>query len=360
MSTRALLRRSREARAWLLDAMVPLWCHAALTREGSVISGLDLNHRAPEAPRSDPVATARLASALARIARLDPGQGALDPVLDAILADRLEGEGSETLLARAAWLLAHALVSGTGASAGQRALPTALPGVVEAAHRQATKLVAGKAFRAAGLPSWFDACLALSVADRGKGHIGRASGLAASLIAFLGTRPDGVFSRDGEPVDIAEQFNWSWRLADHARAIGSAVPGEAGRLYAFACSTLDADGVAPDRLSADLDGGTPPDGTSPGKQGRGVPAGATALTMAAQAAALMAHLSRLQDGVDAETARLAAASFDALMDNHLTPEGGWIAAYDAAGLPVDRQIETRHADLVSRAFTRLIDITAAW
>lgn len=340
MSMRALLRRSREARGWLLDAMAPLWCQAAFAPSGGVIAGLDLNHRAPETPVTDPVAAARLGAALARLQALDPGNEMISEALERMPGDPPEGPDADTLQARAAWLLAHALARGKAPGA-QRALPAGLAAVVETANAQATRLLSGKAFRAAGLPTWFDACLALAEADRGNGHIGRASGLAAAMIAFLGNSPEGLFARAGEPVEVAEQFNWSWRLADHARMIGAPVPGESGRLYRFALGCLDAQGVAPAQVAAD---GTPV---------------RSAMTLAAQAAALMAHLTVLERETGPETAGHAAASFDALMDNHLTPEGGWIGAYDGDGLPADQQILTRHADTIARAFSRLIDIAAA-
>ncbi|MEL6211521.1 MAG: hypothetical protein AAFR44_15340, partial [Pseudomonadota bacterium] len=209
MSTRALLRRSREAKAWLLDAMVPLWSQASLERDGDVAAALDLNHRSlADDPGSDPMAAIRLAAAFARIRRLDPDNATIARSLDALLRDTLSGPETDTLVARAGWLLAHGLYAGdVDASVAKPALPGAGRAIIDAAHDQATRLVAGKAFKAAGLPTWLDACLVLARVDPAGGHTGRASSLAAALTNHIGSAPGRLFVRADEPVDIADQFN---------------------------------------------------------------------------------------------------------------------------------------------------------
>ncbi|MEM7766008.1 MAG: hypothetical protein AAF253_00800 [Pseudomonadota bacterium] len=343
MSTRALLRRSREAKAWLLDAMVPLWSQASLERAGGVAAALDLNHRPlADDPGSDPLAAIRLAAAFARIRRLDPENSAIARSLEGFLGDTLGGPEASTLVARAGWLLAHGLSAGeVDASVAKPALPGAARAIIDAAHDQATRLVAGKAFKAAGLPTWLDACLVLARVDPTGGHTGRASSLAAALTNDIGSAPCQLFVRADEPVDIADQFNWSWRMAAHADSIGAAWPVESQALFAFAAAAQDEDGSVPKLVTQD---GTKIDAS---------------LTLDAQAAALMAHLSQLRVDPAPQIGAAARDSFDAIMDTHLTPEGGWIANYTAEGLPADQQIAARHADTIARALVSLIDTMAA-
>ena len=63
-------------------------------------------------------------------------------------------------------------------------------------------------------------------------------------------------------------------------------------------------------------------------------------------------------GADAEHAQLLAIcdSFDTLMDDLLTLEGGWIAGYDAAGLPLTDQIHTPLARHVVAALGPLLEL----
>ena len=63
-------------------------------------------------------------------------------------------------------------------------------------------------------------------------------------------------------------------------------------------------------------------------------------------------------GAAAEHAQLRAVcdSFDTLMDDLLTLEGGWIAGYDAAGLPLTDQIHTPLARHVVAALGPLLEL----
>jgi hypothetical protein len=61
------------------------------------------------------------------------------------------------------------------------------------------------------------------------------------------------------------------------------------------------------------------------------------------------------EGEDAILARMAASrAFDTLMDDFLTPEGGWIAGYDEAGLPAATDMPAWLAGPVSAALGPLL------
>jgi len=63
------------------------------------------------------------------------------------------------------------------------------------------------------------------------------------------------------------------------------------------------------------------------------------------------------EGEDAILARLAASrAFDTLMDDFLTPEGGWIVGYDAQGLPVARDIPAKLAAPIAAALSPLLPL----
>ncbi len=78
-----------------------------------------------------------------------------------------------------------------------------------------------------------------------------------------------------------------------------------------------------------------------------------------QALALRAHLAMLESGLSREAALPAALSFDTLMDENLTFEGGWIAGHDAGGLPLDRDMPAELALDFAGTFIRLLEVVQA-
>lgn len=59
------------------------------------------------------------------------------------------------------------------------------------------------------------------------------------------------------------------------------------------------------------------------------------------------------------TSRAACRSFDTLMDDFLTPEGGWVAAYTAEGLPAVIDMPAREAGPLAGAMSPLLALIEA-
>lgn len=59
------------------------------------------------------------------------------------------------------------------------------------------------------------------------------------------------------------------------------------------------------------------------------------------------------------TSRAACRSFDTLMDDFLTPEGGWVAAYTAEGLPAVIDMPAREAGPLTGAMSPLLALIEA-
>lgn len=84
-----------------------------------------------------------------------------------------------------------------------------------------------------------------------------------------------------------------------------------------------------------------------------------ARTLASACASLLAALETAGDRARAEeTDALAAAcdGFDTLMDDFLTYEGGWIAGYDAGGLPLASDMPARLARHIAAALGPLVEL----
>ena len=137
------------------------------------------------------------------------------------------------------------------------------------------------------------------------------------------------------------QFEWVWMLHAYARASGTPVSPSAERLYTFACSTLDEAGRAVQDVTRE---GAIVDGSR-----RTWP----------QTEALKAHLALFEATGDERFAAFACRSFDVLMDEYLTPEGGWIDHYDATGKPLSQTMPATTGYHVVLAFAELIRIMGA-
>ena len=115
----------------------------------------------------------------------------------------------------------------------------------------------------------------------------------------------------------------------------------AGRLYSFAANTLDEDGRALLEVSRE-----------------GIPHDAGRRSWS-QSEALKAHLVMLEMTNDDAIAAAACQSFDILMDEHLTPEGGWIEQYDGDGHIVSTTMPASTGYHVALAFSELIRVMDA-
>ncbi|MEL7130137.1 MAG: AGE family epimerase/isomerase, partial [Pseudomonadota bacterium] len=195
----------------------------------------------------------------------------------------------------------------------------------------------------------FEACLALFTADGNRAHLDRASQLGDLCqtrfidpkTGTLGERFDTDWmipaGLDGGTVEPGHHFEWVWLFAEYAKLAEVEIAPEADQLYKFACATLDADGraiQATDRA--------------------GLPADASRRTWP-QTEALKAHLLMFARG-DEAAGRLATLSFDTLMDEYLTPEGGWIDHYSADGQVLAKSMPASTLYHILAALNYLIDM----
>ncbi len=376
MSIGALQRRAREARSWLFEACFPLWAEAGLAREWHFVESLDLGHRPTEPRESRVRVQARQGYVFAEAHRLgwdaDRARALCERATtvlagparraDGLYGRRLSADGQvlsdDTAdlydTAFALFALAHlsdalrddprplTLARATLDTLDRTLRDTRHGGYAEALPRPDQRLQNPHMHL-------FEACLALAAADRSGHHLGRASALFALFVNRFVGEPGGLLGErfapdwsalDGDAHDVVEpghQFEWVWLLARYAAATRAPLAEEAGTLYRFACSTLDADGhaVMEVRRSGEVVNG--------------------ARRTWVQTEALKAHLAWWQAHDDEAALARAVTSFDLLMDEHLTPEGGWIDTYDADGRPVSPDMPASTGYHVVLALACLMD-----
>jgi mannose-6-phosphate isomerase len=196
-----------------------------------------------------------------------------------------------------------------------------------------------------------EACLALHEAEPEGGHLDRAARLVALFDEKMfdiasGTipetfRPDWspVAAGDARYVEPGHQFEWVWLLSLYARLSDTEPSAAIPRLYSFAVRSLDRDGRAFARAARESE----------------VIDGSRRTWM--QCEALKAHLAMLElDGDDYSDER-AVQCFDVLMDEYLTPEGGWIDKYHADGQVAADEMPASTGYHVVLAFCELLRVT---
>jgi len=369
----ALQRRAREARSWLFDASFPLWSREGVDRH-CFAERLDLEHSAMDAETSRVRVQARQTYAFARAGLLgwQPAEAreltefGLDVLrrqcrrADGLFGRTLHSDG-RGLADETADLYdsAFALLAFATAAADGMELPMlmALPDAIEKELHH-TK---GGFNEALPAPEYrlqnphmhlFEAYLELVPAANYHEHEETLSVLKMLCLdhfidpktGTLGERftqdwtiPDGDA---GAIVEPGHQFEWVWLLDRYARLCREARSDAARALYAFAVSTLDPDGRAIQEVRRD---GTPHDASR-----RTWP----------QTEALKAHLVMWRDG-DELAGQRAIGSFDILMDEYLTPEGGWIDHYSEDGRVLSSSMPASTLYHVVTAFSFLMDIAEA-
>ena len=162
-----------------------------------------------------------------------------------------------------------------------------------------------------------EACLSLHKVDPEGGHLARAGEIVSLFEARFTAGPGGLLGerfavdwsipqgRDAEIVEPGHQFEWVWLLHAYAAASGMPVPNAASTLYAFACATLDDAGRACQEVTRDC------------------------------------------------------RSFDVLMDEFLTVDGGWIDHYGADGEVIATDMPASTGYHVVLAFAELIRVMKA-
>lgn len=375
MSTSALRRRAKEARQWLFNSCFPLWSERGTGNNGLFRERFALDHTPIEEETTRVRVQARQTYVFAEAALLgwnpeDAREDVLQGVRtlsgiarreDGLVGHRLNYDGSGyaddtpdlydlafTLLALAT--ASQALEDGSGAIASARAL------LDSADARMKDRTNGGYAER---LPPpvqrsqnphmhLLEAVLALHAADPEGDHLKRATDLVALFETRMTAGPRGLLGEyfapdwgvpEGDAANIVEpghQFEWFWLLHAYARASGQPVSPVADRLYAFAASTLDQEGRALMQVTRE---GIVHDG---------------ARRTWAQTEALQAHLTMFTLTGDEIFATAACRSFDIVMDEHLTPEGGWIEHYDANGQILSTFMPASSGYHVVLAFAELI------
>lgn len=372
MSTGAIRRRAQEARDWLFDACFPLWAEQGLEGMG-FCEALDLKHKTISAGSARVRVQARQTYVFAEAARLgwDPAravelvQRGVDILsgscrrTDGLFGRRVELSAGERP-GRSADLYDTAFALYALASA-QPILNTPDVSVLigETLGAIDSTLADENGGYAEALPRpdlraqnphmhLFEACLRLAESKTNGAYIERAGQLQQlCLTRFIdpetGTlgesfEPDGWSRPAGEAGDTVEpghHFEWVWLFHQYAKLTGKVLPDAAGVFYRFACRTLDEEGRAVmscDRKGAWVDGSR---------------------RAWSQTEALKAHLAMWRAGDEAAGAR-AVTSFDILMDEHLTSDGGWIDHYDVDGCVLSQNMPASTGYHVVLALSDLI------
>lgn len=380
MSLSALQRRAREARLWLNESCFPLWADHGLNEAGLFPEALTLSLDEAPGETHRVRVQARMTYLFAEAWRLgwkrDTSSRMVSGGVATLAGPALNPDGLPgRTLARQGGGLVDATFDLYDAAFTLFALAEAArgPGPAEPALAAARAVLAAMDRLArdtahGGYAEWLprpaerqqnphmhllEACLSLHAADPGGGYLQRAG----ELIALFETRLTAgennllgeVFATDwsmlpGEPARIVEpghQFEWVWLLHAYARASSEPVLPAAERLYTYALTTLDIEGRA---LRTASRGGAPIDSSR---------------RVWAQAEALKAHLAMLESRRDERYAAAACRSFDVLMDEHLTEDGGWIEHIDGDGKPLSTQMPASAGYHVVLAFAELMRVTNA-
>ncbi|HPF23511.1 MAG TPA: AGE family epimerase/isomerase [Hyphomonas sp.] len=376
MSKSALKRRAREARHWLMDACFPLWSERGIGEHGLFREALGPDHQPVASGPSRVRVQARQTYVFTEALRLGwKPDDALDHIsmglvtltgparrTDGLIGRTMDASGgaldddTSDLYDTAFVLFALAeseLALGEDTDARQTSAS-----VLSAMDRHLrspdggyfeTLPPAAKRYQNPHM-HLLEACLSLHRAQPEASHLERAAeildlfdrsftagpgGLLGETFAPGWKEPDGDAARIVEP---GHQFEWVWLLHAHARLTKTPVSPAAERLYSFSASTLDEAGRAVQEVTRE---GAIVDGSR-----RTWP----------QTEALKAHLALFEATGEERYATAACRSFDVLMDEYLTPEGGWIDHYDATGKPLSQTMPASTGYHVVLAFAELIRV----
>ena len=379
MRPAALKRRAREARAWLMDACFPLWSETG--HDGQLfLEVLDMQHRQLATAQTRVRVQARQAYVYASARQMGWSPDRADDLMagslyvlsslarrpDGLIGRTLNSDGSGLHddtpdLYDAAFTLMALAHMAMALEDGRQPLELARE-ILAAIGSQMKDTSHG------GYHEWLpapdghyqnphmhmlEACLALHAADPSGGH----DRLAGEILSLFQTRltagrPGIVaecFKTDwtvdeaasGKAFEPGHQFEWVWLLTRQAQYMQAYPPPEAGRLYDYAVATCDADGRAPNLTD---------------RKGRIV---SGARRTWPQTEALKAHLAMIETRSVPEDAERAIASFDVLMDEFLTPEGGWLDRHSEDGQLLSDDMPASTGYHVVLAFTELMRICDA-
>ena len=377
MTSSALKRRAREAREWMVSNCFPLWGQEGTGGHGLFRENLDLAHRPVDAETTRVRVQGRQTYAFAlaldygwereRAERL-MNMGVIALKGPCLRADGLAGrvlatDGSGLTDARAD-LYDTAFVLFALAEAARRGNEAALP-AAKAILKSVDTMLADKAHGgyAEMLPQGsqrlqnphmhlLEACHALHRAEPDGPHLDRARKIVALFTDKMldpETRTLGEYFRPdwgpetGEAHEVIEpghQFEWVWLLQRHSALTGDDLHPDLAHLYDFAVRTLDEDGRAFTGCHRD-----------------GTICDASRRTWM-QTEALKAHLAMIElDRDDPSHDARAVQCFDILMDEYLTPQGGWVDKFDAEGQTATDLMPASTGYHVLLAFDELIRVT---
>ena len=380
-ATGDLKLRAGAARDWLMEACFPLWAGRGVA-DGGFLEALDLQHRSIDVAVSRVRVQARQTYVFSEALRLgwqprrsgelvEMGVDVLAKACcrpDGLFGRRVDlGRGAleddtadlyDTAFALYALAGASKLSSTQAGGALKLGHVPDLISHVSGALETVLKDPSGGYIESLPRPEYrlqnphmhlFEASLELYGTSRDATHLSRATALHELFLARFFDRTSGTLSERftledwtlpiGDAGDIIEpghQFEWVWLLDRFAVLTRGRLPDEARKLYELACQTLDESGRAIQSCRRD---GTPVDASR-----RTWP----------QTEALKAHLTMWKGG-DAAAAARAAASFDVLMDEYLTPEGGWIDHFAADGRGIAKNMPASTGYHVVLAFVELIN-----
>ncbi|PKP81307.1 MAG: N-acylglucosamine 2-epimerase [Alphaproteobacteria bacterium HGW-Alphaproteobacteria-18] len=380
MSISALQRRAREARGWLLDSCFPLWADHGVNEAGLFPEALTMSLDEASGSFTRVRVQARQTYVFSEAWRLGWKRETAARLVHAGVATlagnalNAQGLAGRTLSTGSGHLVdttfdlydtAFVLFALADAARGPGPAEPALAaanGILASLEREARDTVHGGYAEALPKPAQrqqnphmhlLEACLALHIVQPDAGHMSRAQELVGLFETKLTAGENGLlgefFAPDwsplpGDPSRVVEpghQLEWVWLLHAYARLRGEPVSPAAERLYAFALTTLDIEGRA---IQSAARGGAPIDASR-----RAWP----------QSEALKAHLSMFEARRDERFAAAACRSFDVLMDEYLTEDGGWVDHFAADGAILSNTIPASTGYHVVLAFAELIRVMNA-
>lgn len=380
MTETALRRRAKEARQWLFDSCFPLWAEHGLTPAGLFPEVLSLDHDELDRETTRVRVQARQTYVFAEAWRLgwkrdvaaglvEAGAGVLTgPALapTGLPGRILKSDGSGLCDASAdlydtAFVLFALAEAARGSADAGRMMDHARQ-ILAALDRLAKDTARGGYAEILPAPAvrlqnphmhLLEACLSLHRTDPDGGHLARAGEIitlfetrfTAGEGGLLGERfkPDWSVP-DGDAAILVEpghQFEWVWLLHTWSRLAQQPLPDAAARLYNFGLSTLDAAGRACQEVTR-----------------AGELHDASRRTWP-QTEALKAHLAMYEQRGEAGFATAACRSFDVLMDEFLTEDGGWIDHFAEDGSVLAKDMPASTGYHVVLAFAELIRVMDA-
>ncbi len=380
MSESSLRRRAKEARSWLFDSCYPLWAEHGLTQAGLFPEVLSLDHGELTRDVTRVRVQARQTYVFAEAWRMgwkrDTAARLVHAGVSVLTGPALAPAGlpGRTLAANGSGLVdvsadlydtAFVLFALAEAARGPGQADEILGAtnrILGALDRLARDTARGGYAEVLPAPSvrlqnphmhLLEACLALHRAEPGADHLARAAEIidlfetrfTAGEGGLLGEKFEADWSmRSGEAADSVEpghQFEWVWLLHTWSRLANKPLPDAATRLYGFGLSTLDEAGRACQEVTR-----------------HGIPHDASRRTWP-QTEALKAHLAMFEQRGDDRFAAAACRSFDVLMDEFLTEDGGWIDHFAADGSVLAKDMPTSTGYHVVLAFAELIRVMEA-